>query len=178
MPADLLNALVLIGLGLAALFFGLRLFWLFAAVVGFAIGWWLVGQIFQPGIAQVIIGVIVGLILAILTRWLGKWAIRLVVALAGFVMLPMLLGSLGMMGGVSQLIWALLGAVLGFLLAVFMADWAVIILSVLLGAGLLLSGVNQLLQAFQQAPLSQVLYLISNIVLVIVGAVFQSRRKV
>ena len=179
MPVDvLLNAALLIVLGAAALFFGLRLFWLFAAVVGFALGWWLVGLFFKDlGILQVIISVIVGLILAIMTRWLGKWAIRIVVALAGFVMLPLLLENLGMLGGVSELIWALLGAALGFVLAVFMADWAVIILSVLLGAGLLMSGVDELLRALRIAPMSEVLHLIVSSVLVIAGVAFQARRK-
>jgi hypothetical protein len=175
MPADtLLNAVVLIVLGAAALFFGLRLFWLFAAVVGFAVGWWLVGLFFQtPDILQLIIGIIVGLILASLTRWLGKWAIRIVVGLAGFVMLPLLLKNLGMLGGLSEMIWSLLGFALGFVLAVFMADWAVIILSALLGAGLIMSGVDKLVTV----PISQVLHLISSFALIIVGVLFQSRRK-
>ena len=104
MPLEtLLNAVLLIALGAAALFFGLRLFWLFAAVVGFAVGWWLVGLFFKDlGLLQVIIGVIVGMILAGLTRALGKWAIRIVAGLAGFVMLPLLLGNLGMLGGLSE----------------------------------------------------------------------------
>jgi hypothetical protein len=179
MPVDtLLNAVVLIVLGAAALFFGLRLFWLFAAVVGFAVGWWLVGLFFKDlGVLQVIIGIIVGLILAGLTRWLGSWAIRIVAGLAGFVMLPLLLGNLGMLGGLSELIWSLLGFALGFVLAVFMADWAVIILSALLGAGLMMSGVDELMRALKLAPLSQVLHLIIGFVLVIVGLLFQSRRK-
>jgi hypothetical protein len=179
MPVDtLLNAVFLIVLGAAALFLGLRLFWLFAAVVGFAVGWWLVGLFFrEPGVLQVIVGLIVGLILAGLTRFLGKWAIRLVAALAGFVMLPMLLGSLGMMGGLSEWIWGVLGALLGFVLAVFMADWAVIILSALLGAGLMMSGVDELLLALRVAPMSEVLHLLISVVLIIAGVAFQSRRK-
>ena len=58
-----------------------------------------------------------------------------------------------------------------------MADWAVIILSALLGAGLLMSGVDELLRVFNTAPLSQVLHLIGSFALVIVGVIFQSRRK-
>jgi hypothetical protein len=172
--STLLNAVMLIVLGAAALFLGLRLFWLFAAVVGFAVGWWLVGLFFKdPGVLQVIIGIIVGLILAGLTRFLGKWAIRIVAGLAGFVMLPLLLGSLGMLGGLSELIWSVLGFMLGFVLAMFMADWAVIILSALLGAGLIMSGVDQLVTV----SISQVLHLIISFVLIIVGVLFQSRRK-
>jgi hypothetical protein len=175
MPLEtLLNAVLLIALGAVALFFGLRVFWLFAAVVGFAVGWWLVGLFFKDlGILQIVIGLIVGLILAGLTRWLGKWAIRIVVGLAGFVMLPMLLGNLGMLGGLSELIWSLLGFALGFVLAMFMADWAVIVLSALLGAALMMSGVGQLVPAV----MSQVVYLIGSFALIIVGVVFQSRRK-
>ena len=52
-----------------------------------------------------------------------------------------------MLGGLSELIWSLLGFALGFVLAVFMADWAVIILSALLGAALMMSGVDQLVPA-------------------------------
>lgn len=178
MPLDiLLNALLLIGLGAAALLFGLRLFWLFAAVVGFAVGWWLVGLILQPGWLQLIVGALVGGILAILTRWLGKWAIRIVAALAGFVLLPMLLGNLGMLGGISEFIWAVVGAVAGFVLAVFMADWTVIVLSVLLGAGMIMSGADEVLRAFRQPPLSEVLHLLIGFALIVAGILFQSRRK-
>ena len=178
MPIDiLLNAFVLILLGAAALFFGLRLFWLFAAVVGFAVGWWLVGLIFQPGFVQLIVGIVVGLILAGLTRFLGKWALRIVAVLAGAAILPTLLGNLGMLGGISELIWAVLGAVIGFVLAVFMADWAVIILSVFLGVALLLSGVDELLRAFRMAPLGEVLHLLLSFALIVAGMVFQARRR-
>ena len=175
MPADtLVNVVVTIVLGAAALFFGLRLFWLFAAVVGFAVGWWLVGLVFQgSSVLHVIVGLIAGLVLAILTRWLGKWAVRIVAGLAGFVMLPMLLGNLGMLGGLSQFIWAMLGFVLGFVFAVFMADWAVIILSALLGAALVMTGVGKLLPALN----TPVVQLIGSFVLIIAGALFQSRRK-
>jgi len=169
-----LDTIVLIVLGAVALFFGRRLFWLFAAIVGFAVGWWLVGLFFRDlGVLQLIIGVIVGLILAGLTRWLGKWAIRIVAGLAGFVMLPLLLGNLGMLGGISELIWSVLGFVLGFVLAMLMADWALIILSALLGAGLIMSGADQLVPV----PISQVLHLIISFALIIVGVLFQSRQK-
>jgi len=166
------DALLLIALGILALLFGRRLFWLFAAVVGFAVGWWLVGLVFHDaGLLPVLIGVIVGLILAMLTRWLGKWAIRIVAALAGFVMLPLLLTNLGMLGGISELIWSIIGAALGFVLAVFMADWAIIIFSALLGAGLIMNGIHRLV------AVSQVLHLILGFVLILVGVLFQARQK-
>ncbi len=165
-----LNAIILIVLGAVALLLGRRLFWLFAAIVGFAIGWWLVGLFFRDSSTlQLIFGVIVGLFLALVTRGLGQWAIRSVAGLAGFVMLPLLLGNLGMLGGIHELIWSLGGAVLGFVFALFMADSALIILSALVGAGLIMSGAQQL------APISQVLQLISGFALIIMGVLFQAR---
>ncbi len=165
-----LTAIIPIVLGAVALLLGRRLFWLFAAIVGFAIGWWLVGLFFHgSSTLQLILGVSGGLFLAIMTRGLGQWAIRIVAGLAGFVMLPVLLGDLGMLGGIHELIWSMLGAVLGFVFALFMADSALIILSALLGAGLIMSGAQQLV------PISQVLHLIGGFVLIIIGVMFQAR---
>ncbi len=66
-----LNALVaavaLIVFGLLALLLGKRLFWLFAGIVGFALGWWLISLLLPPNtdpLLHVLVGVIVGLILA------------------------------------------------------------------------------------------------------------------
>jgi hypothetical protein len=166
----LLEALVLIALGLVSLFLGKRLFWLFAGVVGFALGWWLMGFINQD-IWRVLAGIVVGLILAGLSRFLGKWAIRIVAAIAGFVILPMLLGNLRMLGGISEFLWAVLGAVLGFVFAMFLADWTLIFLSSILGAGLILNGVQVFL------PMGDAIRLIAGFVLIAVGVVVQSRQK-
>ena len=170
----LLEAALLIVLGLLSLLLGKRLFWLFAAIVGFALGWWLTGLLLPSTadpILRVIIGVIAGLILGGLSRFLGKWAIRIVAAIAGFVILPMLLSSLGMLGGLSEPVWAVLGAILGFVFALFLADWTLIFLSSILGAGLILNGA----QAF--VSLSEAVRLIVGFILVVVGVVVQSRQK-
>ena len=170
----LLAALILIVLGLLSLFLGKRLFWLFAAIVGFALGWWLTGLLLPSTtdpILRVIIGVIAGLILGGLSRFLGKWAIRIVAAIAGFVILPTLLSNLRMMGGISETVWAVIGAVLGFVLALFLADWTLIFLSSILGAGLILIGA----QAF--VTLSETVRLIVGFILTVVGLVVQSRQK-
>src|SRR5512136_921664 len=98
----LLEAVVLIVLGLLALLLGRRLFWMFAGIVGFALGWWLTGLLLPDGWVRLLAGVAVGVILAVLTRFLGKWAIRIVAAIAGFVILPMLLSSLGMLSGITE----------------------------------------------------------------------------
>ena len=170
----LLEAAVLIVLGLFSLLLGKRLFWLFAAIVGFAVGWWLTGLLLPSTtdpILRVIIGIIAGLILGGLSRFLGKWAIRIVAAIAGFVILPLLLSNLRMMGGLPESVWAVIGAILGFVFALFLADWTLIFLSSILGAGLILNGA----QVF--VTLSEAIRLIAGVILVIVGVVVQSRQK-
>jgi hypothetical protein len=170
----LLEAAILIVLGLLSLLLGKRLFWLFAGIVGFALGWWLTGLLLPPTTDRllfVIIGIIAGLILGGLARFLGKWAIRIIAAIAGFVILPMLLGNLGMLGGLSEFLWAVIGAVLGFVLALLLADWTLIFLSSILGAGLILNGTQLFL------PLGEAVRMIVGFILVAVGVVVQSRSK-
>lgn len=173
----LLEALVLIVLGLLSLVLGKRLFWLFAGIVGFALGWWLMGFINQD-VLRLVVGIMAGLILAGLARFLGKWAIRVVAAVAGLVILPMLLGNLGMLGGISEFLWAVLGAVLGFVCALVLADWTLIFLSSILGASLILSGVQAFLSASQLASvLSEAVRMIIGFILIAVGVIAQSRQR-
>jgi hypothetical protein len=165
------EAAVLIVVGLLSLLLGKRLFWLFAGIVGFALGWWLAGLLLPDGWVRLLAGIVTGLILAGLSRFLGKWAIRIVAAIAGLVILPMLLGNLGMTGGLSQAVWAAIGAVLGFVFALFLADWALIFLSSILGAGLILNGAQLFL------PMVESVRMIVGIILIAVGVVVQSRQK-
>jgi hypothetical protein len=167
----LLEALVLIALGLLSLMMGKRLFWLFAAIVGFALGWWLAGLFLPDGLVRLLAGLIAGLILGGLSGFLGKWAIRIVAAIAGFVILPMLLGSLGMLSGFSELVWAVIGGILGFVSAIFLADWTLIFLSSILGAGLILNGARVFL------PMSEAVRMITGFILIAVGVIVQSRQK-
>lgn len=169
-----IEAIVFIVLGLLSLLLGRRLFWLFAGIVGFALGWWLTGLLLPAGtdsIVRLIIGILVGLILGGLSRFLGRWAMRIVAAIAGFVILPMLLGSLGMLGGLSEFLWAVIGAVLGFVFALFLLDWTLIFLSAILGAGLILNGVQFFL------PLTEAIRMIVGFILIAAGVIVQSRQK-
>lgn len=173
----LLEVVIFIVLGLVALLLGKRLFWLFAGIVGFALGWWLMGFINQD-LLRLVVGIIVGLILAGLSRFLGKWAIRIVSALAGLVILPMLLGNLGMLGGISEFLWAAIGAVLGFVFALVLTDWTLIFLSSILGAGLILNGVQAFLVAAQLGSVfSEAVRMIIGFILIAVGVIVQSRQK-
>ena len=170
----LIEAAVLIVVGLFALLMGKRLFWLFAGIVGFALGWWLANLLLPPNadpLIRLIIGVLAGLILGGLAHFLGKWAIRIVAAIAGFVILPMLLGSLGMLSGISEFVWAVIGGVLGFVCALFLADWTLIFLSSILGAGLILSGLQTIV------TFSEAIHMIVGFILIAIGVIFQSRPK-
>ncbi len=171
-----LAALILIVVGALALLLGKRLFWLFAGIVGFAVGWWLTGLLLPKStdpLIHIIIGVIAGLILAGLSRFLGTWAIRLVAAVAGFVILPLVLSNLGMMSGTPEPVWAIIGAVLGLIFAWIAAGWALIVISSILGAALIVEGMGTLMSA----PLSEAVQLIIGVVLMVFGIIVQSRQK-
>ena len=171
-----ITALILILAGALALLLGKRLFWLFAGVVGFALGWWLANLLLPKStdpLIHLFVGVVAGLILAGLSRFLGTWAIRLVGAAAGFVILPLVLSNLGMMSGVSEPVWAIIGAILGLVFAWIAAGWALIIMSSILGAALIVAGVGGLLSA----PLSEAVQLIIGFVLAVFGIIAQSRQK-
>jgi hypothetical protein len=64
-----------------------------------------------------------------------------------------------------------IGAILGFVFAVFLADWTLIFLSSILGAGLILAGAKVF------APLSEAISLIAGFILIVLGVVFQSRQE-
>ena len=168
------TALILIVLGGIALFFGRRLFWLFAGIVGFALGWWLTSLLLPPGtdlLLRVIAAVLAGVILGVLVRFLGRWGLRIVAAVAGFAILPVLLRSLGMLGGLSESAWALIGAAIGFFGALFFVNWTLIFLSCIIGAGLVLDGVSLI------TPLSETARLIAGFLLIAAGVITQSRQN-
>jgi len=90
----------------------------------------------------------------------------------------MLLGNLHMLGGISEFVWAILGAILGLVFAMFLADWTLIFLSSILGAGLILNGVQAFLAAAQMGNVfSDAARTIVGFILIIVGVLVQSRQK-
>ncbi len=168
------EAVVFIILGLVALLLGKRLFWLFAGIVGFALGWWLTDLLLTANtnpILLLLVEVVAGLVVAGLARFLGRWAIRIVAAIAGFVVLPTLLRDLGMLGDISQFSWGVIGAVAGFVFALFLTNWTLIFLSSILGAGLILNGAQTFIS------LSEAVRMIVGFILIALGVVVQSRQK-
>jgi uncharacterized protein DUF4203 len=125
--------------GLVLLAFGRRLYWLFVGAVGFAFGLsvatkWL-GR--QPDLVTLVIALAVGVLGAVLAIFLT----RLAVALAGFA------GGAWLAAGLwsamaahppSTVPWlpALVGGILGAVLAGTLFGWVLIVLSSLIGAGL------------------------------------------
>ena len=173
----MLESLVLIALGLVSLLAGRRWLRVLAGVVGFALGWWLMSLMALAGL-RLVVGVMVGLILAGLIRFAGKWARHSLVAIAGFVTVPMVLGSLGMLGGISEFVWAVFGAVLSVACAFYQIEWTLIILSAILGAGLILNGAQVFLDTVRLGYLlSEAFCLIMGSILSGVGIFIQARQQ-
>ena len=151
--------------GLAILFLGRQLFWLFVAVVGFAAGFELATNFLsgQPDWVIVLIALVVGVIGALVAIFLRYLA----VAVAGFasgaylgtVITDMVAADSG------WLFWILFiaGGAIGAILMLALFDWALILLSSFTGAAML-------------APLpgwSSSLQLVLFVTLVVVGIIVQ-----
>lgn len=128
-----ITLLLSLAAGLLLLFAGRRFFWLAAALVAFLFTFGIFEFLFGGGWLGLTIAVAAGVIFAFLARLFIKVVGYIVGALAGAVALPALLGVFGL--DLSWLLAALIGAVLGFLLMLFMFDWGLILLTAWAGAG-------------------------------------------
>jgi hypothetical protein len=159
--------LIPILLGIALLFLGRRLFWLFVAVVGFMAGIGLATQFLQGQSQQFIL--LIGLLGGVIGALLAVFMQRLAVAVAGFIaggyLMVTVLGWLGMGSGGAAWLPFLIGGVIGAALVALLFDWALIFLSSLGGAELIVQNVN--------ARPSILLLLL--VVLLVLGIVVQSR---
>jgi hypothetical protein len=130
--------------GALLLFFGRRLFWLFVAAIGFAMGVELTHYLVQhpPPWLELVVALILGLVGAVLALLLQKIAI----AVAGFLvgghiataLVAAFVNSHAQYSGLTFVIGGIIGALL--LLALF--DWALIIFSSLAGAELVASNLH------------------------------------
>ena len=155
-------------IGLALLFFGRKLFWLFVGGAGFAAGMAVATNLFQ-GQRQsdwliLVIAVVAGLIGALLSVLLQ----RLAIGLAGFFAGGYALLNLATKLGREDWAWIafVVGGVLGALLVMVLFDWALIVLSSLTGALLVVDSLR----------LEPSLGLVMFVVLLIAGLVAQSAR--
>lgn len=130
--------------GIALLFFGRRLFWLFVAALGFAIGLQLAPYLSQnpPLWLSLLLSIGLGLLGALLAVMLQKLA----VAIAGFLVGGRVAVALGAALWVNHahysVITFVVGGIIGALLLVALFDWALIIFSAIEGARLIAETVH------------------------------------
>jgi Domain of unknown function (DUF4203) len=153
--------------GLALLFFGRKLFWLFVGVIGFLAGMEFGAEIVkgQPQGMILLLSIGIGLLAAFLAIFLQ----RLVVAVAGGLAGGMLAMRIAVMLGASteslQWIVFLAGALLAAILVSAVFDWALIGLSALVGASLV----------SEALPFDQAAQFIGIVVLFVLGLLVQTR---
>ena len=157
--------------GLLLLFFGKRLFWLAAGLIGFIFGWWLFGNIFEPGIFFLILAAVLGIVFA----WLAVRFVRIVAYIIGFLAgafgLPFLLGLFGI--DLNWLLLALIGGVLGLILVSAAFDWGLILITAWVGSSAVVFG----LQQQDWFTISDTLEMAIFFGLLILGVIWQVSRR-
>lgn len=152
--------------GFALLTLGYRLFWLFVAVAGFIAGSSLVEQIgmnwsFWARFGAALAFGVAGILLALLAQ-------RLAIAIAGFVLGTYGLASLFLMFGVHSSLWGwvalIAGGGAGALLAYYVFNLALIVLSSLVGSMMVVGSL----------PVDATFRLLGFVVLGVFGLLFQS----
>lgn len=158
-----LTTVVLVVSGVALLFLGWKLFWLFVGVVGFAAGLQAV-QLFlgpQPFWVLWAAGLVCGVIGAVLALFFQKLAI----GIGGFVAGSAIALHLTLMMGYHPgALVALIGGGVGAVVLYLLFDWALIVLSSVAGAAVIVEALGR------HAPYAPAL----SAVLVAVGIIFQS----
>lgn len=146
------TAVAQIVIGLLETLFGRKLFWLFVAIGGFLIGWFVVPAIYgavNDGASlelwvRVVIGVVAGLVLGSLAM---KFT-RLMVAIAGFfifgtatVLIVRYFGGNIPSGSSNHWIAFVCGGVVGSFVMGLLFEWALIVLTSLFGAAATADGI-------------------------------------
>jgi hypothetical protein len=142
-----MSALLEIVLGGVLLVLGRKLFWLFVAGVGFAVGMFVTPLLLPDAPQGVTLAVAVALAVlgAVLAITMQKIAIGLVGFIAGGLIAFWLLRALALDLGAIQWLVFIGGGILGALLLATLFDWGLILLSSLVGANLAVSGAGGLL---------------------------------
>lgn len=125
--------------GIALLIMGRKLFWLFAAVIGFLFGM-TIAQQFLPGQSQtviLIVAMIIGGLGAVLAILVQKIAIGLMGFIAGGYLVYLLIPALPFNLGSFLWLAVIVGGIIGAVLASTMFDWALVILSSAIGASVI-----------------------------------------
>jgi Domain of unknown function (DUF4203) len=130
--------------GCALLFFGRRLFWLFVAALGFAIGLELAPYLSQnpPLWLSLLLSIGLGLIGALLAVMLQKLAIGIAGFLVGGRVAVAIAAAFWVNHAHYSIVTFILGGIIGALLLVALFDWALIIFSAIEGARLIADTVH------------------------------------
>jgi Domain of unknown function (DUF4203) len=139
-PLPIITALI----GIVLLFFGRRLFWLFVAALGFAIGLQLAPYLSQnpPLWLSLLLSLGLGLIGALLAIMLQKLAIGIAGFLAGGSLAVAIVAAFWVNHAHYSIITFVVGGIIGALLLVALFDWALIVFSAFEGARLIASAVH------------------------------------
>jgi Domain of unknown function (DUF4203) len=139
-PLPIITALI----GVALLFFGRRLFWLFVAALGFAIGLQLAPYLSQnpPIWLSLLLSLGLGLLGALLAIMLQKLAIGIAGFLAGGSLAVAIVAAFWVNHAHYSIITFVVGGIIGALLLVALFDWALIVFSAFEGARLIADTVH------------------------------------
>ncbi len=170
-----LTSLILLVLGLLLAFAGRRYVWILIAATAFLIVFWLVGLILPGSLATLLLALAAGVAAAFLMRGVS----RLILWIAGFILVGIAAVSLGERFGMSPwssewILTFLAGGVLGVVLASLARDVGVMIITALGGAAMVMIALPDL-----GLPIaSSVMDLVAPVVAV-VGFIVQylTRRK-
>ena len=130
--------------GIALLLFGRRLFWLFVAALGFAVGLQLAPYLMQnpPLWLSLAVSLVLGLVGALLAFLLQKLAIGIAGFLVGGRIAVAVVAAFMVQHAQYYGITFVIGGILGAILLLLLFDWALIIFSSIEGARLIASSVH------------------------------------
>jgi hypothetical protein len=143
---SLLTSLVLVGLGLALAFAGRRYVWILVGATAFLLAFWLVTLILPGnGLAALLVALAAGIAAAFLLRGVS----RIVLWIAGFVLVGSAAAALGVFLGMTQwssqwILTFLAGGLLGLVLATFAHGIGIMVITALGGAAMVAVGLPDL----------------------------------
>ncbi len=155
--------------GIVLLLWGRKLFWLLLGAIGFLFGWYLASTYFdaEPHTVLWLVAGASGIICAMLAIFLQKVAVAVAGFAGGGFVLANVAGTLQSREDHFSWIIFAVGGIGGAILAAFLFEWALIILSTITGAYLIV-------REFHTTPQNMV---IAVVVLTLVGILFQTRKR-
>ena len=154
MMSALGTAIAQIVIGFIESLFGRKLFWLFVAIGGFLVGWFLAPAIWDTihdeGSLELWVRLVIGLVAAVVLGFAAFKFTRIMVSLAGFLLFgAATVLAVNYFAGEGTLVqgsrdfWIAygVGGVVGAIIMGLLFDWALIVLTALFGAGAAADGI-------------------------------------